>query len=155
VRGLDSLAFALVRATTYRYHQSHNKQEVININHIYLYFVIMPIYNQTCCLLLCCICSVCPTTPRNLPVYKPFSALSAHEISPLMDILSHILLYKSLLNSLFYCLAGGGFLYGAACNGLSSNLLLSFCNGLLSLNKTLFYVMLSVILRLIVRKYCT
>jgi hypothetical protein len=34
VRGLDSLAFALVRATTYGHHQSRDVQEVVNIDRI-------------------------------------------------------------------------------------------------------------------------
>jgi hypothetical protein len=36
VRGLDSLSFALVRATTYGRHQSHNEPEVVNIDRIRL-----------------------------------------------------------------------------------------------------------------------
>ena len=40
VRGLDSLSFALVRATTYRHHQSRNEQEVVNIDHIHLHLVL-------------------------------------------------------------------------------------------------------------------
>jgi len=34
VRGLDSLAFALVRATTYGHYQSRDEQEVVNIDRI-------------------------------------------------------------------------------------------------------------------------
>lgn len=34
VRGLDSLAFALVRATTYGRRQSRDEQEAVNIDHI-------------------------------------------------------------------------------------------------------------------------
>jgi hypothetical protein len=34
VRGLDSLAFALVRATTYVHHRSHDEQEFVNSERI-------------------------------------------------------------------------------------------------------------------------
>jgi hypothetical protein len=34
VRGLDSLSFAMIRATTYGRRQSHDGQEVVNIDHI-------------------------------------------------------------------------------------------------------------------------
>ena len=40
MRGLDSLAFALVRATTYGHHQSRDEQEVVNIDHIRLRLVL-------------------------------------------------------------------------------------------------------------------
>ena len=40
VRGLDSLAFALVRATTDGHHQSRDEQEVVNIDHIRLRLVL-------------------------------------------------------------------------------------------------------------------
>jgi hypothetical protein len=36
VRGLDSLSFALVRATTYGRYQSHDEPEVVNIDRIRL-----------------------------------------------------------------------------------------------------------------------
>ena len=40
MRDLDSLAFALVGATTNGHHQSHDEQEVIDIDHIYLHLVL-------------------------------------------------------------------------------------------------------------------
>ena len=39
VRGLDSHAVALARATIYEHHQSHGEPEVANIDHIRLYWV--------------------------------------------------------------------------------------------------------------------
>jgi hypothetical protein len=40
VRGLGSLAFALLRATTYGRHQSRDEQEVVNIDRIRLRLVL-------------------------------------------------------------------------------------------------------------------
>jgi hypothetical protein len=40
VRGLDSLASALVRASTYGRHQSHDEQEVVNIDRTRLRLVL-------------------------------------------------------------------------------------------------------------------
>jgi hypothetical protein len=39
VRGLDSHAVALARATIYEHHQSHDKPEVVNIDRIRLHSV--------------------------------------------------------------------------------------------------------------------
>ena len=40
VRGLDSLSFALVRATTYEHHQSRDEHEVAGIANIHLRLVL-------------------------------------------------------------------------------------------------------------------
>ena len=40
MRGLDSLSFALVRATTYEHHQSRDEHEVAGIANIHLRLVL-------------------------------------------------------------------------------------------------------------------